>query len=157
MRAYYGLLMMVALVAVVSFGVAGKSNQAAAQIAPKEEVESGQKQDILVEEIPEVVANNLITTQLELVEGMEVIVSHVEIPANTTLPMHWHPGEEFIYVLEGSGVMLQEGESDIPMEKGGIFKVPLRQIHTVETGEDSTTLLIFRIHEAGQPIRINVE
>ena len=37
------------------------------------------------------------SSRLEGVEGTEVIVSHVTIP-NTSLPKHWHPGEELTTV-----------------------------------------------------------
>ena len=97
------------------------------------------------------------TSQLELVEGMEVVVSHVEIPPNTTLPKHWHPGEEFVYILKGSEVLWQKDKSDTHLKKGDVFKVPLRQIHTAKTGEEGATVLVFRVHEQGKPIRVNVE
>ena len=32
---------------------------------------------------------------LALAEGVEVVMSRVEVPKNTTLPLHFHPGEEF--------------------------------------------------------------
>ncbi len=97
------------------------------------------------------------TSQLELAEGTEVIVSHVEIPANTTLPKHWHPGEEFVYVLEGSEILWQKDKPDVYLKKGDVFKVPLKQIHTAITGEEGATILVFRVHEKGQPVRINIE
>ena len=45
---------------------------------------------------------NLLSSKLEGVPGTEVIVSRVDVPPDTSLPKHWHPGEEFAYVLEGS-------------------------------------------------------
>ena len=63
-----------------------------------EPAETEKKKDILAGTIPGLKIDNLMTSQLELVEGTEVVVSHVEIPATTTLPKHWHPGEEFIYL-----------------------------------------------------------
>ncbi len=97
------------------------------------------------------------TSQLELVEGTEVVVSLVEIPANTTLPKHWHPGEEFVYVMEGSYVLWQKDKPDIHLKKGDVFKVPLKVIHTAKTDKEETTILVFRVHEMGQPVRFNVE
>lgn len=45
---------------------------------------------------------NMLTCELIGLRGTEVVVSRVTVPANTILPRHWHPGEEFAYVLEGS-------------------------------------------------------
>ena len=38
------------------------------------------------------------------------------IPPNTTLPAHWHPGEEFLYLLEGKATLLRGGEEEMVME-----------------------------------------
>ncbi len=122
-----------------------------------EQAESEKKKDILTGTIQGLKIDNIMTSQLELVEGTEVVVSHVEIPANTTLPTPWHPGEEFVYVLEGSSVLWQKDKPDVHLKKGDVFKVPLKQIHTAITGEEGATILVFRVHEKGQPVRINIE
>jgi len=100
---------------------------------------------------------NLLSTQLEGVSNTEVIVSRVSIPANTTLQKHWHPGEEFAYVLEGSVVLWQKGKDDIVGKKGDVLKVPLKQIHTAKTTDEGAVVLVFRVHESGKPERIKVD
>lgn len=100
------------------------------------------------------VLNNLLSTELEAVDGTEVVVSHVTIPPNTSLPKHWHPGEEFAYVLEGSVTLWQKGKRNITGEAGDALKVPLKQVHTAITGDEGVKLLIFRVHEQGQPERV---
>ena len=74
--------------------------------------ETAKKQDVLAGKIPGLKINNMMTSVLELVKGIEVVVSHVKIPPNTTLPKHWHPGEEFIYILEGSVSLWQKDRQD---------------------------------------------
>ena len=101
--------------------------------------------------------NNLINCQLEGVENTEVVVSRVIIPPNTTLPKHWHPGEEFAYILDGSLVMCQENEPEMVFKKGDACVVPWKKIHTVMTKDESVTILAFRVHEQGQPERFLVE
>ena len=98
---------------------------------------------------------NLLKEKLAGVDGTEVIVSKVHIPPNTSLPKHWHPGEEFAYVVEGSVTLWQEGKSDTLLRKGEAGKVPLKQVHTAITGSDGVTLLIFRVHEEGKPDRVS--
>lgn len=100
------------------------------------------------------VLKNLLKAELEGVDDTEVIVSHVTIPPNTTLPKHWHPGEEFAYVLDGSVTLWQKGKRDQTIATGDVGKVPLKQIHTAVTGDESVTLLVFRVHEKGQPERV---
>lgn len=100
---------------------------------------------------------NLLSEELEGAPGIEVIVSRVYIPANTSLPKHWHPGEEFVYILKGSATLWQEGKSDVLMKEGEVFKIPLKQIHTAITGNDGVSALVFRVHEKGKPERVKAE
>ncbi len=99
----------------------------------------------------------LLKTALEGVEGTEVIVSRVSLPPNMTLPKHWHPGEEFAYVLDGTVTLWQEGKEDIVGKQGDVMKVPLKQVHTAITTDEGATILVFRVHEQGQPERVLVD
>ena len=101
--------------------------------------------------------DNLMKATLAGTANTEVIVSHVIIPPNTMLPKHWHPGEEFVYIIDGSVTLWQKGKKDILGKKGEALKVPLKQIHTAKTGNEAVVLLVFRVHEKGQPERIKAE
>ena len=100
---------------------------------------------------------NLLRDSLELGEGIEVIISYVELPKATTLPYHYHPGEEFAYILEGSGELLLEDETKIPLKAGEAGKVPLKRTHSFSTLNEGAKLVVFRVHEKGQPDRVLVE
>lgn len=128
---------------------------ASPQIDEQTDVEK--KEDSLAGTIDGLKIDNIMTTDIESAEGLEMVVSYVEIPPNTTLPKHWHPGEEFVYVLDGMEILLQEGKPDVQLKKGEAYKVPLKHVHTAKTGEQGVTLLVFRVHETGQPVRVNVE
>lgn len=106
---------------------------------------------------PQIMFADLLTKQLEGVQDTEVVLSITTVPPNTTLPTHWHPGEEFAYMLEGSIVLHQEGKPDEFYKKGDAGVVPLKQIHTISTQENGATVLVFRVHEQGQPGRILVD
>lgn len=105
----------------------------------------------------EVELETLMKAQLEGVEGTEIIVSKVYIPANSSLPKHWHPGEEIAYILEGSVTLWQKGKDDITANTGEVIKVPLKQVHTGITGAEGVSLLVFRVHEQGKPERVKAE
>lgn len=104
-----------------------------------------------------VILETLLKTRLEGVAGTEVVVSRVVIPPHTSLPRHWHPGEEFAYVIEGSVTLKQEGREDVVTGQGDVVKVPLKQVHTGMTGKEGVELLVFRVHEQGQPERVLVD
>jgi quercetin dioxygenase-like cupin family protein len=97
---------------------------------------------------------NLLRSELEVVEGIEVIMSRVEIAAGTSLPRHHHPGEEFVYVIDGEATMWQAGKADTVLRAGDVFKVPLGQVHTAITGSQAATAIVFRVHRKGLPERI---
>jgi quercetin dioxygenase-like cupin family protein len=99
----------------------------------------------------------LMTQALEGADGMEVIMSRVTLPPNTALPKHWHPGEEFAYILDGTLTLWREGEDDLVAHAGDVGMVPLKQVHTAITGEEGATVLVFRVHEQGQPERVLIE
>ena len=104
-----------------------------------------------------VTLENLLKSSLESSPDLEVMVSLVEIGPELTLPKHYHPGEEFIYVLEGSATLWLKDQPDVLLEAGQVAKVPLEQVHTAITGDQPVKAVVFRVHKKGQPERIPAE
>ena len=102
-------------------------------------------------------AENLLRESIAGVEGKEIIVSRVSFPPHAELPWHWHPGEEFFYVIEGSVTLKRRGERDLPTAQGDAQKIAPQIIHTGRTGEQGAELVIFRVHAAGEPERYLVD
>ena len=102
-------------------------------------------------------AENLLRESIAGAEGKEVIVSRVRFPPHTELPWHWHPGEEFFYVIEGSVRLKRRGESDLSAGAGDAQNIAAQMIHTGRTGEQGAELVIFRVHAAGEPERYLVD
>ena len=103
------------------------------------------------------VIKNLLVSDLHGVAGKEVIVSHVTIPPHTTLPTHWHPGEELVYLIEGAATEWRDGKEFATMKAGEAVKVPYKQVHAASTGEEGATILVVRVHDKGQPHRVLVK
>jgi quercetin dioxygenase-like cupin family protein len=99
---------------------------------------------------------SLLRSRLESVEGTEIIVDRIVLAPNATLPMHWHPGEEISYVLEGSAVLRQEGKADITTNAGEMVMIPARQVHTANGVDEGSTVLVMRVHPEGEPQRVLV-
>ena len=64
------------------------------------------------------------------VPGREVIQTIVELEPGTTAPRHSHPGEEIIYVLEGSWEYTLEGKLPVTLKAGDVLFVPAGTIHS---------------------------
>ncbi len=102
-------------------------------------------------------AERLLGSAMASAPGREVIVSRVSMPPHTSLPKHWHPGEEYAYVIEGSTTLWQEGKEDTVVSAGEAVLIPLQQVHTAITGDEGATILVFRVHESGKPERYEVD
>ena len=90
----------------------------------------------------------------EFIPGREVIVSYVEIPPNTEMDRHWHPGEEFHYYLEGDIEIRIDGEPAFQGTPGTVGHIPFEKMHTAVTGPAGGRALVFRVHTAGKPVRV---
>ena len=89
----------------------------------------------------------------EFTPGREVLVDLVEIPPNTTMDRHWHPGEEFHYYLEGEIDLVIDGSPTIKGTPGKVAHVPFKKMHTVITRAKGGKVLVFRVHMKGEPVR----
>ena len=102
-------------------------------------------------------ADVLLRQSVEGVPTKEVIVNQVSIPPHTELPWHWHPGEEIFYVIEGEVTLAQRGKPDLLSRVGEVNIIAPGVIHTGRTGSEGVTLVIFRVHDKGQPERVVVD
>ena len=64
------------------------------------------------------------------VGGREVIQVIVELEPGTTAPRHSHPGEEIIYVLEGTWEYTLEGKPPVIVKAGEVLFIPAGTIHS---------------------------
>ena len=104
-----------------------------------------------------VTADNLLRETIDGIEGKEVIVSRVSFPPQIELPWHWHPGEEFFYVIEGSVTLKRRGQPDVVTVRGDSQKIASGVIHSGESGKEGAELVIFRVHASGEPERYLVD
>lgn len=82
------------------------------------------------QQVPGLVRTDLQQHDLS-VPGYEVIQNRVEIGPEAPLIRHKHPGEEIIYVLEGSLEYHIDGEEPKSYEAGEVLLVPAETVHAV--------------------------
>ena len=99
-------------------------------------------------------SNEVLRSPLSGMTGVEVIVSDVVIPPNGQVARHYHPGEEFLYLIEGTAIHVEEGKPDLPLKVGDSYAIPPRAIHAPRGGPQGARAIVFRVHVAGQPERI---
>ena len=101
-------------------------------------------------------SNLMMRAPITISDDLEVIISDVVIPAGASVPRHFHPGEEFVYVIEGSAVHVEDGKPDQILREGDAYVIPPQAEHAPRGGPDGARAIVFRVHKDGLPERINV-
>src|SRR4029077_2180714 len=70
----------------------------------------------------------------------ETVTAFIEIPANTDVARHTHPGPEVDYVVEGDLVLNIDGHPPKPYKAGEIFYIPAGPVHGGRSGPSGTKL-----------------
>ncbi len=89
----------------------------------------------------------------QIAPGREAVISSVESPPNMVGKWHWHPSETFHYYLAGRvEIEFRDGTRIIGVP-GRVNHVPYGAWHRAITGEEGVRLIIFRVHQTGEPVR----
>ena len=87
------------------------------------------------------------------VPGREVIQVRVEVAPEVLFPKHTHPGEEIVYVLEGSLEYQVEDKAPVTLKAGDVLFIPAGTIHTARNvGSGNGAELATYIVEKGKPL-----
>lgn len=101
----------------------------------------------------------LLRTDLKGLEGKEAVVLLVELAPAAAAGNHYHPGNEVLYVLEGSGVLEIDGKPPITLQVGGTHHIQPREVHDARntSATDPLKILVFWVTDKGQPLTIPVK
>jgi len=72
------------------------------------------------------------------VEGRELVQARVDIGSGVTAPRHSHPGEEIVYVIEGTLEYEIEGEPPVTLKAGEVRSSPPRRSTRSRTSAAAT-------------------
>ena len=87
------------------------------------------------------------------VPGREVIQVRVDLDPGVAFPRHRHPGEEIIYVIEGSLEYEVEGKPPITLKAGDVLFIPAGTIHAAKNvGRGNAAELATYVVEKGKPL-----
>jgi quercetin dioxygenase-like cupin family protein len=90
--------------------------------------------------------------------GREVIQVLVEFAPGAVFPKHSHPGEEMVYVVEGSLEYEVEGKPPVTLHAGDVLFIPAGGIHAVRSvGGGNGVELATYVVEKGKPLITLVE
>jgi quercetin dioxygenase-like cupin family protein len=87
------------------------------------------------------------------IPGREVIQNRVDIEPDAPAIRHWHPGEEIIYVLEGSLEYELDGQPPLRLGAGDALTVPAEVVHSVRNvGDGDAAELATYVVEKDKPL-----
>jgi quercetin dioxygenase-like cupin family protein len=87
------------------------------------------------------------------VPGREVIQVLVDFDPGATFGRHRHPGEEIVYVLEGSIEYRLDGRPPVTLQAGDVLFIPARTVHAAtNVGQLNGAELATYIVEKGKPL-----
>jgi quercetin dioxygenase-like cupin family protein len=85
--------------------------------------------------------------------GREAVQVRVDLAPGVAFPKHTHPGEEIIYVLEGTLEYQIEDKPPVTLKAGDVLFIPAGRVHSARnpgtvTGSELATYIV----EKGKPI-----
>ena len=86
------------------------------------------------------------------IPGREVVQATIALAPGATAPAHSHPGEEVIYVLEGTFEYHVAGRP-VTVEPGGVLFIPAGVVHSARNlGSGNAVELATYVVEKGRPL-----
>jgi quercetin dioxygenase-like cupin family protein len=82
----------------------------------------------------------------------EVVMVLVEVPANTKVGRHTHPGTVVGYLLEGEYTMLIEGRAPQALRPNDTLEVPSGVVHDEHSGSRPAKVIAVFTVEKGKPL-----
>lgn len=96
----------------------------------------------------------LLRADITNVEGREGVAYIAEIVPGGVGGKHTHPGDEFVYMLEGSIIIEPEGKEPVTVKAGETMHLPEGLVHSARNGSDSAPAkaLVFLVSQKGKPL-----
>ena len=90
--------------------------------------------------------------------GREMVQVRVEVDPGVALPVHTHPGEEVVYILDGTWEYQIEGKDMMTLKAGDVAFVPAGTKHSAKNvGSGKGAAVATYIVEKGKPLVVPVK
>lgn len=108
---------------------------------------------------PPVKVTELYKTDLGSVDGREGSLWLAELAPGASVGKHFHPGDAFAYVLEGTMVLEVVGQPPVTLRPGDSGSVGPSQVHDDRNGSSSAPVkfLVFHVARKGAPLAVTVK
>jgi quercetin dioxygenase-like cupin family protein len=108
---------------------------------------------------PQVTRTEILRKPMSGLEGKEVVVFLADVPPGGVASIHYHPGDEAIYMLQGSLLFEPDQEKPFELKAGEITFNPAKHIHKARNTSATETAKVLNcmIAEKGQPLAVPVQ
>lgn len=91
--------------------------------------------------------------------GHQGILYKAEIGPGAAAPKHTHPGDEFLYIVEGTVIIEPDGQQAVTLKAGDTIRMPMGTAHTARNADSAAPAVViaFLVSEAGKPLASAVE
>ena len=105
---------------------------------------------------PQITRTEILRKPMSGIEGKEFVVFTADVPPGGVADRHYHPGDEAIYMLQGSLVFTPDHEQPFELKAGDVTFNPAKHIHQAKNTSTSQTAKVLNcmIAENGQPLAI---
>jgi quercetin dioxygenase-like cupin family protein len=87
------------------------------------------------------------------IAGRETIQTRVDFAPGAVAPRHKHPGEEIVYVLDGTLEYRIDGQPTAVLRRGDVLFIPYGAVHSAtNVGLDNASELATYVVEKGKPL-----
>ncbi len=104
--------------------------------------------------VTEVYKVNLVTS-----EGNEGSMFLAELGPGANMGKHYHPGDAFAYILEGTMLLEIAGKESVALKTGQGGSLPPRTVHDDKNASQTAPLkfLVFHVAKKGEPLAVPVQ
>ena len=98
----------------------------------------------------------LVKTDLAGSPGKEGSIFLVDLAPGAAVGKHYHPGDAFGYILQGSMILEVAGKPPVTLKPGDSGHVAPKQVHDDKNASKTARLklLVFHVAEKGQPLAV---
>ena len=91
------------------------------------------------------------------IPGKEIVMFLSDVPPGAAASRHFHPGDEAIYMLQGTLVFQPDGEKPFELQAGQSSFNPAKHVHQAKNASASASAKIINcmLAEKGQPLATN--
>ena len=104
--------------------------------------------------VAELYKANLVTS-----DGKEGSIFLAELAPGANMGKHYHPGDAFAYILEGTMLLEIAGKESVTLKPGQSGSLPPRTVHDDKNASQTAPLkfLVFHVAKKGDPLAVPVK